>query len=88
MACPIRTVAELLVATSQNGAILANGQNGGRFGTDANDFVNTDTAEADRAVAWVNAPTGTSLGDIENNDRATGCTSSIPTASWCPWPTR
>ena len=69
---PGQDVAELLVATSQNGAILANGQNGGRFGTDANDFVNTDTAEADRAVSWVNAPTGTSRGDIENNGQGYG----------------
>ncbi|MEZ0294059.1 MAG: hypothetical protein ACAH82_16085 [Solirubrobacteraceae bacterium] len=65
-------VAELLVATSQNGAILADGQNGGWFGRNAGDFLNTDTAEADRAVAWLNAPTGTSLGSIENNGAGYG----------------
>ena len=65
-------VAELLVATSQNGAILSDGQNGGLFGRDADDFLNTDTTEADRAVAWLNADTGTSLGGIENNGAGYG----------------
>jgi hypothetical protein len=65
-------VAELLVATSQNGAILADGQNGGLFGSNADDFLNTDTAEADRAVAWLNSATGTSFGDIENNGAGYG----------------
>ena len=37
-------VVELLVATSQNGAILANGQNGGLFGSNSADFLDTDTA--------------------------------------------
>jgi hypothetical protein len=65
-------VIELLVATSQNGAILADGQNGGLFGTDADDFLNTDTTEANRAVAWLNSDTGTPLGGIENNGAGYG----------------
>jgi hypothetical protein len=65
-------VVELLVATSQNGAILANGQNGGLFGSNSADFLNTDTTESDRAVAWLNANTGTSLGSIENNGAGYG----------------
>jgi hypothetical protein len=65
-------VAELLVATSQSGAILSDGGNGGLFGTGADDFLDTDTPEADRAVAWVNAVTGTSFGDIENNGAGYG----------------
>lgn len=65
-------VVELLVATSQNGAILSDGENGGRFGRNPSDFLDTDTAEADRAVAWVRANTGTSLGGIENNGAGYG----------------
>jgi hypothetical protein len=65
-------VVELLVATSQNGAILADGQNGGLFGTGPDDFLNTDTPEASRAVAWLNSDTGTSLGGIENNGAGYG----------------
>ena len=65
-------VVELLVATSQDGAILADGGNGGRFGTGPDDFLDTDTVEADRAVAWLNANTGTSLGSIENNGAGYG----------------
>ena len=60
-------VVELLVATSQNGAILSDGRAGGKFGTDPDDFLNTDTAEAERAVAWQNADTGASYGNIEND---------------------
>jgi hypothetical protein len=65
-------VAELLVATSQNGAILANGGGGGLFGSAPDDFLDTDTIEADRAVAWLNAATGTSVGGIENNQAGYG----------------
>ena len=65
-------VVELLVATSQNGAILADGANGGLFGANADDFLDTDTVEADRAVAWLNSAAGTALGSIENNGAGYG----------------
>ena len=58
---------ELLVATSANGGILADGGGGGLHGTSPTDFLNTDTAEEDRAVAWVTADTGDANGNIENN---------------------
>ncbi|MET0686983.1 MAG: hypothetical protein ABW060_16815 [Solirubrobacteraceae bacterium] len=57
----------LLVATSVNGGILATGGGGGLHGTSPTDFLNTDTAEEDRAVAWVSSATGTGNGNIENN---------------------
>src|SRR3954447_5722180 len=47
---PGQDFAELLVATSQNGGILSNGGGAGLLGTGPSDFLDTDTAEADRAV--------------------------------------
>jgi len=63
---------ELLVETSQNGGIITTGGGGGLHGTSGSDFLNTDTTEADRAVAWVSTGTGTSYGAIENNQAGWG----------------
>jgi hypothetical protein len=58
---------ELIVATSQNGGILTNGSGGGLNGPGAGGFLDTNTLEADRVVAWVAAATGNPFGTIENN---------------------
>jgi len=67
-----RDFSELLVATSQNGGILTNGAGGGLHGTGPTDFLNINTTEANRAVAYVSASTGTSYGTIENNGSGYG----------------
>ena len=67
-----RDFSELLVATSQNGAVLSNGEGGGLHGTGPTDFLNTDTAEANRAVAWVSAATGSSYASVENDEAGWG----------------
>jgi hypothetical protein len=63
---------ELLVATTKNGGILTNGESSGLHGTGPTDFLNTNTAEAKRGIAYVSANTGTSFGDIENNGAGYG----------------
>ena len=58
--------AEFLVSTSQNGGILARGDGSTLNGSSNVKFLNTNTAEASRAIAWQSAATGTSVGGIEN----------------------
>jgi hypothetical protein len=65
-------VSELLVATSQNGGILTTGNGEGLHGTSPSDFLDTDTSEVDRAVAWDSTTTGTSYGAIENDQDGYG----------------
>jgi len=57
---------QLLVATSQNGGILANGGGGGLTGGPT-DSLDTTTPEADRELAYVAGDTGDPFGSIENN---------------------
>jgi hypothetical protein len=64
---PNQDFSALLVETSQNGAILTDGKGDGLHGNTPTDFLNTDTPENLRAVAFVGANTGTSYGDIEDN---------------------
>lgn len=55
---PNRDVARLVISTSQNGAVFDGKDQ--KDGTDASDFLNTDTPEADRVIREDDVPTGTS----------------------------
>lgn len=64
--------AEFLVSTSQNGGILARGDGSTLNGSSNLNSLNTNTAEASRAIAWESANTGTSVGGIENGSDGYG----------------
>jgi hypothetical protein len=57
----------LRASTSQNGAILTNGSDGGFGGTGPTDFLNTNTPASSSPVAYVSKNTGQSFGTIEDN---------------------
>jgi hypothetical protein len=67
-----RDFVELLVSTTQNGGTFTAGDDGGQHGGSPAQFLNTDTTEPNRAVAFVSANTGTSYTDIEHNGSGYG----------------